>query len=49
MHFICSFKSENDRFESVVITHETIFHPQGGGQPTDLGIMTNGLDASFEV
>ena len=25
--FIASFKSEDDRFESVVVTEKTIFHP----------------------
>ncbi|KAF3932579.1 hypothetical protein ABW20_dc0106801 [Dactylellina cionopaga] len=32
------FKSASGE-ESVVITSETIFHPQGGGQPSDTGIM----------
>ncbi|KAF3920109.1 hypothetical protein AA313_de0201821 [Arthrobotrys entomopaga] len=36
--------------ESVIITSETIFHPQGGGQPSDTGLMrmqTN--NSNFDV
>lgn len=32
------FKSATDE-DSVVVTQETIFHPQGGGQPSDVGTM----------
>ncbi|KAI1616919.1 alanyl-tRNA synthetase [Exophiala viscosa] len=34
------FKSATDD-DSVVVTKETIFHPQGGGQPTDEGSMSS--------
>mmetsp|Transcript_3021 Transcript_3021/g.5789 ORF Transcript_3021/g.5789 Transcript_3021/m.5789 type:complete len:310 (-) Transcript_3021:57-986(-) len=34
--------------ESIVITDQTIFHPQGGGQPSDEGTMTVGSN-NFEV
>ncbi|OCT51559.1 hypothetical protein CLCR_08952 [Cladophialophora carrionii] len=27
--------------DSVVVTQETIFHPQGGGQPSDVGVITS--------
>ncbi|KIW67112.1 hypothetical protein PV04_06385 [Phialophora macrospora] len=27
--------------DAVVVTQETIFHPQGGGQPSDVGIITS--------
>ncbi|KAK6533773.1 hypothetical protein TWF694_002703 [Orbilia ellipsospora] len=43
------FKSASGE-ESVVITLDTIFHPQGGGQPSDTGIMrmqTN--NSNFEI
>jgi Ser-tRNA(Ala) deacylase AlaX len=36
--------------DSVVITNETIFHPQGGGQPSDIGIITSeSTNARFNV
>ncbi|KAF1827236.1 ThrRS/AlaRS common domain-containing protein [Dissoconium aciculare CBS 342.82] len=33
----------------VVITAATIFHPQGGGQPSDIGIMQSEAGAQFEM
>ncbi|KAI5864864.1 ThrRS/AlaRS common domain-containing protein [Durotheca rogersii] len=33
----------------VVVTDKTIFHPQGGGQPSDVGVMTSADGASFDV
>ena len=34
----------------VVVTKETIFHPQGGGQPSDVGTMSSSLTgAKFDV
>ncbi|KAI0008688.1 ThrRS/AlaRS common domain-containing protein [Xylariaceae sp. FL0662B] len=38
--------SEEDR---VVVTEQTIFHPQGGGQPSDIGVMNSPSGASFDV
>ncbi|PSK42023.1 hypothetical protein B9Z65_3937 [Elsinoe australis] len=38
--------SEND---FIVITERTIFHPQGGGQPSDVGNMTSSSGANFFV
>ncbi|KAK6511887.1 hypothetical protein TWF481_000791 [Arthrobotrys musiformis] len=36
--------------ESVVVTSETIFHPQGGGQPSDTGVMRmQTKDSTIEV
>lgn len=35
--------------DHVVVTKETIFHPQGGGQPSDEGTMTSSAGASFTV
>ncbi|KAJ9150269.1 Alanyl-tRNA synthetase [Pleurostoma richardsiae] len=41
------FKQASDE-DHVVVTHKTIFHPQGGGQPSDVGTMTSGA-ISFAV
>lgn len=38
--------SEEDH---VVVTEKTIFHPQGGGQPSDIGMITSPSGASFTV
>lgn len=35
--------------DKVVIVDSTIFHPQGGGQPTDIGVITNDAGAVFNV
>ncbi|EXJ58577.1 alanyl-tRNA synthetase [Cladophialophora yegresii CBS 114405] len=37
--------------DSVVVTRETIFHPQGGGQPSDVGLITSSTSdgAKFTV
>lgn len=37
----------NDDF--AVVAEKTIFHPQGGGQPSDEGVMTKGDDIVFRV
>ncbi|KAK4233864.1 hypothetical protein C8A03DRAFT_47686 [Achaetomium macrosporum] len=42
------FKQAKDD-DHVVITDSTIFHPQGGGQPSDVGAMTIELGARFDV
>ncbi|KAK4236951.1 Threonyl/alanyl tRNA synthetase [Achaetomium macrosporum] len=42
------FKRAKDD-DHVVITDSTIFHPQGGGQPSDVGDMTSELGARFDV
>ena len=39
---------DESKLETVVITESTIFHPQGGGQPSDTGRMTQG-DVEFKV
>ncbi|EGD93111.1 alanyl-tRNA synthetase [Trichophyton tonsurans CBS 112818] len=38
--------SEEDH---VVVTEKTIFHPQGGGQPSDIGMITSSTGSSFTV
>src|SRR5438094_256625 len=35
--------------DHVVVTEQTIFHPQGGGQPSDVGVMEAASGASFDV
>ncbi|KAI1392670.1 ThrRS/AlaRS common domain-containing protein [Hypoxylon trugodes] len=35
--------------DHVVVTEQTVFHPQGGGQPSDTGIMESADGASFDV
>ncbi|KAK1598434.1 Threonyl/alanyl tRNA synthetase [Colletotrichum navitas] len=35
--------------DHVVVTEQTIFHPQGGGQPSDVGAMSTPAGASFAV
>ncbi|GJD02575.1 alanyl-tRNA synthetase [Colletotrichum higginsianum] len=42
------FKDGGDH-DHVVVTEQTIFHPQGGGQPSDVGAMTAPSGASFAV
>lgn len=42
------FKQGSDE-DHVVITEKTIFHPQGGGQPSDVGSMTGPSGAVFDV
>lgn len=42
------FKTATDD-DSVVVTRETIFHPQGGGQPSDEGSMSSESGKSFSV
>jgi Ser-tRNA(Ala) deacylase AlaX len=42
------FKDGSDT-DYVVITKETIFHPQGGGQPSDVGTMTSASGVTFMV
>ncbi|KAK4616998.1 uncharacterized protein CLAFUR5_05163 [Fulvia fulva] len=39
------FKQDNDEKWQIVLTEATIFHPQGGGQPSDTGLITS---SSFE-
>ncbi|KAK5991922.1 Alanyl-tRNA editing AlaX-L-like protein [Cladobotryum mycophilum] len=34
------FKQASDEHDFVIVTNETIFHPQGGGQPSDEGEIT---------
>ncbi|KIW85756.1 hypothetical protein Z517_01148 [Fonsecaea pedrosoi CBS 271.37] len=46
------FKTVPDEDSLVVTTAETIFHPQGGGQPSDIGSITSSADdggARFDV
>lgn len=40
------FKHTSDEEDHVVITKETVFHPQGGGQPSDEGYMTTPTDGT---
>lgn len=42
------FKQSSDEGH-VVITEKTIFHPQGGGQPSDVGSMTGPSGTVFDV
>ncbi|KAI1649886.1 ThrRS/AlaRS common domain-containing protein [Daldinia loculata] len=35
--------------DHVVVTEKTIFHPQGGGQPSDVGVMKSPEGTSFDV
>lgn len=42
------FKQAKDD-DHVVVTDSTVFHPQGGGQPSDVGIMESETGARFEV
>ncbi|EAW20353.1 putative alanine--tRNA ligase [Aspergillus fischeri NRRL 181] len=42
------FKQGTDE-DYAVITEQTIFHPQGGGQPSDEGTMTNASGVAFTV
>ncbi|KAM0551262.1 hypothetical protein ACHAPJ_008607 [Fusarium lateritium] len=42
------FKQGTDE-DYAVVTEETIFHPQGGGQPSDIGKIADEAGASFTV
>ncbi|KAI1496801.1 Threonyl/alanyl tRNA synthetase [Biscogniauxia marginata] len=42
------FKQANDD-DHVVVTEQTIFHPQGGGQPSDVGVMKSATGAIFDT
>jgi len=42
------FKQGSDE-DHVLVTDKTIFHPQGGGQPSDVGVITGPSDSSFAV
>ncbi|KAJ8113767.1 hypothetical protein ONZ43_g5078 [Nemania bipapillata] len=42
------FKGASDE-DHVVVTEQTIFHPQGGGQPSDVGTIRASSGASFDV
>jgi len=42
------FKNASDD-DHVVVTEKTIFHPQGGGQPSDVGIIKADPGATFNV
>ncbi|KAK3951647.1 Threonyl/alanyl tRNA synthetase [Pseudoneurospora amorphoporcata] len=41
--------SKGTEDEFAIVTEKTIFHPQGGGQPSDEGVMTKGDDGVFRV
>lgn len=41
------FKGSDD--DHVVVTEQTIFHPQGGGQPSDVGSIKGPAGSSFSV
>lgn len=45
------FKTVLDGSDGAVVTKETIFHPQGGGQPSDVGVITaeGNPDLRFQV
>ncbi|MCV5185672.1 hypothetical protein OFB79_26000, partial [Escherichia coli] len=42
------FKKGTDN-DFAIVTDQTIFHPQGGGQPSDEGVMTMGDVSVFRV
>ncbi|KAI8629645.1 putative alanyl-tRNA synthetase [Xylariaceae sp. FL1651] len=42
------FKNASEE-DHVVITEQTIFHPQGGGQPSDVGTIKAASGANFDV
>ncbi|KAI0456288.1 putative alanyl-tRNA synthetase [Xylaria acuta] len=42
------FKNATEE-DHVVVTEKTIFHPQGGGQPSDVGVIRAASGASFDV
>ncbi|KAL5357704.1 putative alanyl-tRNA synthetase [Aspergillus floccosus] len=42
------FKQGTDD-DHVVVTEQTIFHPQGGGQPSDVGTLTSATSTVFTV
>ncbi|KAI1177326.1 putative alanyl-tRNA synthetase [Nemania sp. FL0916] len=42
------FKGANEE-DHIVVTEQTIFHPQGGGQPSDVGVISDTLGAKFDV
>lgn len=43
------FKQADDPDAHVVVTEQTVFHPQGGGQPSDTGTITGASGTSFSV
>ncbi|KAI1751814.1 putative alanyl-tRNA synthetase [Xylaria castorea] len=42
------FKNATEE-DHIVVTEQTIFHPQGGGQPSDVGVIRAASGASFDV